>query len=317
MISVHSTGQKKSERSSTIVYVATQTLLFPFKFFLFWMTRIAYYFLYKYGIIPKPLPTETITTLSSTYIQNQTTKFLESYNQKDQSSWNENIEKCFYDSKSHSIETESENNELEKTWKRRILFENTPRGNVIMYYDAFKQGFIYYSDNSTIPYFLLNAVVMKYVLLYRCRDFFIDSQITPQNARSPLLDIYNKPDKTLTVPSSTETKPPPLLKSSAFVKLKSYNSISGKISSPEEHSNTTKNIGEENSNKYIRNKIIHLGKISNFHFLQRSKKIPHVHVSSIVLDSLATNCHPQKNVFSYKEFKKLREQPTNEPIDSM
>jgi hypothetical protein len=79
---------------------------------------------------------------------------------------------------------QEENNELEKTWRRRILFENTPRGNIMMYYDAFKQAFAYSSDQQ-IPYPILNACAMKYVRIYRCLDFFLDSNTLPNDRVSP------------------------------------------------------------------------------------------------------------------------------------
>jgi len=70
-------------------------------------------------------------------------------------------------------EVQVKDNLLEQRWRRRLLIESTPRGNVIMYYDAFKRGFAYYAD-TFMPYGLLNAVAMKYVMTYSCRSFFVD-----------------------------------------------------------------------------------------------------------------------------------------------
>ena len=204
---------------------------------------------------------------------------------------NSNIDKCFYDIKLHSQTVEDVNNELEKTWKRRIMMENTPRGNIIMYYDAYKQGFVYYSDNSNIPYFVINAAIMKYVLLYKCRDFFIDDEIMPENMISPLLSILTKPEKhdnsekTIRTTDrssssvgfreisadglssndneSTNLQSNPVLKSSAFAKLKSYNTVSEKLISVDKPIENRTTKPEKN---YIRNKIIYSGKISNFYF---------------------------------------------------
>jgi hypothetical protein len=62
--------------------------------------------------------------------------------------------------------TES-NTELEKMWRTRILFENTPRGNVIMFYDPYKLGFSFYCDQKIISYDILNAIATKYVRMFR------------------------------------------------------------------------------------------------------------------------------------------------------
>lgn len=305
----------RTPSNTGIIPSTTRKVIYSIRFTIFILLRFVYYFLYKYGILATPSPPETVSTLSNDYISVQKAKFLASFENpvsdlSDQFSFNINIEKCFYDSKLHALAIEDADNELEKTWKRRIMFENTPRGNVIMYYDAFKQGFTYYSDNSNIPYFLINAVVMKYVLLYRCRDFFIDDQVTPKNKPSPLLNISRKPesDASTTATDNSITKPieKPALKSSAFAKLKNYNTVSVKISSP-----NTK-IDQKESNKseeknYTRNKIIYSGKISNYSFLQNTKVVKHVAFSSDLLDGLKSNSDVQRQVFSYKDFKKLKD----------
>ena len=108
--------------------------------------------------------------------------------------YNENVELEFYDRKSLHKVLESVDNPIEKAWKARILFENTPRGNLVMYYDAFKMGFAYYCDQSGIPYAILNAVAMKYVMMFRCLDFFTDEQAYLDNT-SPLIDAYRQEEK--------------------------------------------------------------------------------------------------------------------------
>jgi hypothetical protein len=59
-----------------------------------------------------------------------------------------------------------------------------------MYYDIFKQGFAYYSDQSGVPYKILNAVAMKYVIVFLCRDFFLDDSVLPEGIQSPLLNVF-------------------------------------------------------------------------------------------------------------------------------
>ena len=104
---------------------------------------------------------------------------------------NENIEKEFYNESMYKDTIISEDNKLEKNWKKRILFEQTPRGHVIIYYDAFKLAFTYYSDANSLPYKLLNAIAMKYCLTFHCMDFFIDQNIVPNENESPLIKIHH------------------------------------------------------------------------------------------------------------------------------
>ena len=79
--------------------------------------------------------------------------------------------KIFYNKKEYKQAIKEENNDLEKKWKSNILYKNTPRGNILMYYDAFKLGFVYTCDTS-VSYDILNALAMKYVTEFRCLDFF-------------------------------------------------------------------------------------------------------------------------------------------------
>jgi len=59
-----------------------------------------------------------------------------------------------------------------------ILFENTPLGNVVMYYKFYTDeteasSFIYYCDNN-IPYRILDSIAKKYCLTFKCKNIYID-----------------------------------------------------------------------------------------------------------------------------------------------
>lgn len=307
MISIFANIHKK-ERVSILTTIK-KNVVYSFRITIFLLMRFIYYIMYEYGIWEIPPPPETITSLSDDYIKLQTSKFLHSYENPDKDTFSMNIEKCFYDTKLQALAIENANNELEKIWNRRIMFENTPRGNIIMHYDAYKQGFVYYCDNSNIPYYVINAAVMKYVLMFRCRDFFIDDKITPENMHSPLLTIHNKQDTPLeTNTTATDAKPrePAVLKSSSFAKLKSYNTVSGKLNTDNSKKTTEGNKAESEEKKYTRNKIIYSGKISNFKLLQTPKVVKHTAFSSDLLDGLKTNSDAQNRVFNYRDFKKLK-----------
>ena len=99
--------------------------------------------------------------------------------------YNENISQLFYDPPTLQQELAIDNNELEREWSNRFLLEHTSMGNVMMYYDAYKQAFAY-ASNEQIPYKLLNAIAMKFVIHYLCLDFFIDTTVLPKGYKSGL-----------------------------------------------------------------------------------------------------------------------------------
>lgn len=249
--------------------------------------------------------TPTVTSLSKDYFETQKNNFLNTY--KLEKNFNENIDKCFYNKTKLNIVLTDENNELEKKWKTKILFETSPRGNIIMYYDAFKQGFAYYCDQTSIPYNVLNAVAMKYVRIYRCRDFFVDNLETPEENPSPLLDIQEKKSgkKEEKLNEKKETKKSP------FATFKNYNTVSNKLK--DEKKEGKKEETEKKEDKiYIRNKFICLGKMCNFYILQsdptkkKGKRL--ANFKSNLIDSMKTSAL-QTPAMSYSDFKKIK-QPT-------
>jgi hypothetical protein len=181
------------------------------------------------------------------YIKKQKYYFIKNMNNDDA---NKNIDNLFYDKEKYAEAMKLENKDIELIWKKRILFENTPYGNIIMYYDTYKQGFAYYSDINGISYDVLNGVAMKYAITYRCRDFYMDEN-TIEYFISPLVDIYGDFLKTDT---NDENKK----------KIENYRneSVNAKL--------------KKNKIKMVStNKFICLGKIYNFSFLnERSSTQP-------------------------------------------
>jgi len=188
------------------------------------------------------------------YLQITKDNFVKCYEKE---GFNENIQPEFYDKEKYNETIIQKDNILDSSWKARILFENTPQGLVIMFYNAYKQGFAYYSDtNISYPY--LNAVAMKYVARFYCRDFFIDDSIIPKDHSSPFLHIHEieKDEKA--------TKPKIDVKKGPFAKLKNYSKPKPKIIQP------IKN--EQTLPTHIKNKFVHLGKIYKFSPLQKVKR---------------------------------------------
>lgn len=242
----------------------------------------------------KSIKKVNILTKSDNYIENKKKLFLETLKK---GTLNENVEKEFYNETIYKDAIIGEDNKLENNWKKRILYEQTPRGSVIMYYDAFKMAFSYYSDTNSLPHRILNAVAMKYCLIYHCMDFFIDQNIVPNDSESPLIKIHHIEKKKKTVGKNIEKIESD--KNSPFAKLKNYNNDKLK-SKNNEHTKT-----EEKITNIITNKFIFLGKTRLFCPLYKPlKKRRSVQFTSSLLENLEQETNLQKEILSYKDFKK-------------
>ena len=74
------------------------------------------------------------------------------------------------------------------------LCETTPRGEIVVYYDAKTKSFNYYSNSKNIPYSTLDAVARKYVCLHKDPSIYIDIRDEVQKGREKLLK-KNKDNK--------------------------------------------------------------------------------------------------------------------------
>jgi hypothetical protein len=257
---------------------------------------------------------ETILDASTKYIEKQKSQFLSKFSLPIINELSSNIDDVFYSKADFQEMNKNADNSLEKTWKSRILFESTPRGNIMMYYDSYKLGFAYSSDSTGIPYPILNAVAMKYVTVYRCFDFFMDDEITPEDKPSKMIKIHFQEDKKESVKPTrdnveNDTKLPKPLKidNSAFAKFKNYSKKTEKPTDNNEKKTSDK--VSEPKKEYVRNKFISLGKLMNIDFIQ-SISTKNSRYSSLngfhskLLDNLDTETTLQKQVLSYKDFKK-------------
>jgi len=180
--------------------------------------------------------------------------------------WNANMDPVLYEPDRATLKRilASPDNQLEKQWATRRLLVHTPRGNVCMYYDIYREGFAYYCDQSGLNYRILNAVAMKYVVTYRCLDFFMDeATISPHT--SPLLDILvreerreqTKKVKTMkNILGSDENDP--------FVKFKGPG--------PNPNSVTKPPTAAAAAPELHKNKFIYMGKMRNMDLLRRVPK---------------------------------------------
>jgi len=276
----------------------------------------------------KPEETKEVKkTETDLFIEKRQKLFLKTFTDtnKDLLQWNLNINYVFYSKSQYQEMIKDTKNPLEQQWKTRILFENTPRGSVIMYYDPFKLGFSYYSD-ATIPYAILNAMAMKYVIHFRCRDFFIDEQVVPENTPLPILKLLQEDKHVNSNPEKNE-KPKEdetmkqRLRNAPFAKFKNYNKISNKV---QENQKKDENKGETKDEKDTtekkepekpkeRNRFISLGKTHNFKILQyvpKKKKVMAPFTTTLA-SSLFENSSVQKEVFNYRDFKKMAATSSN------
>lgn len=195
---------------------------------------------------------------------------------------NEGIDPLIYDRPRLKEITADGNNALERGWRRRRLLIHTPRGNIMMYYDVYKDGFVYYCDQSAVPYRILNAVAMRYVMMFRCVDFFMDEVVVPGNP-SPILkqlteeersEVQRKAEVTRQLlgmdmkDNNPFAKKPALQPVLAASSLASGTPILKNKVSVSETSTPTKNA----TTALRRNRFIHMGKIRNIDILQRPPK---------------------------------------------
>jgi hypothetical protein len=242
----------------------------------------------------QPVITDPLTE----YISYQNNKFTSTF-VGDVHDFNGNIDKIFYLKKEYN-ELMKQPNNMEAEWKTRMLIETTPRGNILMYYDPYKMGFSYHSDIKGISYNLLNAVAMKYVTIYRCRDFYFDNTI--EKLSSPLAKLHLEEDKKNKNKSDKNNDEEnkilkDALQNGPFVKLK-------KQTQQTDTDNKIKDKSDKPTKPIYTNKFIHVGKMTNFNILKSlpiSKKT--MNFSSQYLNDLSQESDLQHNIMSYKDYK--------------
>lgn len=244
----------------------------------------------------KSRPILSLFSQINNYKENEKKRFLKIF-EKD--IYNKNVDPVFYNLKEYNKLVIQENNELEKKWKIRILFETTPISNIIMFYDVYKKGFSYYSDTN-ITYTLLNAVAMKYVRIFCCRDLFIDDMIAPSEKPSPLIELEQKEEKEEKEEKKEkkeEKDESKTIRNGPFIKIKK------KI---ETNNNDEKNKPKQEQHLYNVNKFIYMGKISNFSFIQKIQKKRVVLSNQNKFKDIFEEEHEiQKEILSYSEYRKL------------
>lgn len=270
------------------------------------------------GIYTRPIHNKTSIEENSEYINPIKTRFLLTFDSG--ASFDENIDTLFYNKKEYTAHMMETKNELEPQWRRRMLIEKTPRGNIIMYYDAYKLAFAFYCDQKVVSYDVLNAVAMKYVIHFRCRHFFLDEFIVPKENLSPLIKVH----------FTEEVKPKQIMDTKkTYAKLRDYtkeNPNAKKSALPlsfgslipffQSKPETIKEKTEEPEKK--KNTFVYLGKTNNFQILQAFPKPKRVlaKFTSPLLEGLDTSI--KRETLSYRSFRNMKEKvqppPPEEPV---
>ena len=170
---------------------------------------------------------------------------------------------------------------------------------------------------------------MKYVITYRCLDFFVDNEITEKYGNSPLLKLYflenekeekddekdDKKDgqkddqKNTKKDNKMDESTRNMLKDAPFVKYRKANKDQTPNPKDKDQTQTqtqTQNPKDQNHppKEYVLNKFICMGKTLNFQFTQKNnKKRKSNNFVSKYSDIFSQETDLQKRVLSYRDFK--------------
>jgi hypothetical protein len=261
----------------------------------------------------KPPPAKPIETPHvETQYEKSCKKYAEFYG-KESADENSNIDPVLYDFDKRKEIFVSPENELEKQWKSRILIENTPRGNVMIYFNPYLLSYQYYSDEQIIPYKILEQVATKYVVMFRCKDFFIDVEKRPGNK---ILEVLQKEEDSLKskkmkvnditkcVSIQSETK-------DVFAALKDYRSEVKTTEAKTTEAKTTEAKTKTEPKPKFSNKFVRIGKMCEFNIIQKptNKKIEAV-------NELMFGAKPVNRVIDFFDDLEIVEMPEEEPKSS-
>jgi hypothetical protein len=165
----------------------------------------------------------------------------------------ESYENKYYD-KYDEMESEELDEDYVKTLKNNVLYEMTPKGRIIMYYDFEKESFIYYCDTKDVPYLYLETVARKYALTYHCKKIVVDIKRELDAAKETNIANDNK-SKAQALVDAKKTD-------NLFASFKSYN----RKGTGGSKTMNKKFILRQNANRYS-----YSGKVNTYSFLKRNE----------------------------------------------
>lgn len=160
----------------------------------------------------------------------------------------ESYENKYYD-KYYKLTERTLSEQFVKGLKHNVLFEHTPKGGIIMYYDFDKESFIYYCDTKEVPYLFLETVARKYAITYDCKQILVDIKKELETATENMKHTKDTP----VTPNTSDND------SNIFASFKSYNR---KGSGGSKSVNKTF-VLRQNANRYS-----YHGKVNTFQFIK-------------------------------------------------
>ena len=223
---------------------------------------------------------------------------------------NNNIDCDLYDYEKRKMIFKEEKNHCEEHWKRKLMYEFTPRGNVIIYYNPYKHAFMYYSDENSIPYNIMQYIAKKYAVMFRCRDFYIDPETYPNNR---ILEVMKKEEDALkTKPKKVGDitkcldKDMNMNNKDIFATLKSYKQEPDNTQKQTDKSVSKKQPTNISVKNQFSNTFIRLGKTCEYNIIQKPPDKNIAIVNSILFGEKNIG-----NVMDYFEHLEIEENPFN------
>ena len=231
--SIFSTISKRADRN--MLYVTSGVAI----------SSVLFYYFYS-NLSDMKLHMSIFSLLNSNSNNQLTDKASDLATDKDKSK-DVSYENKYYD-KFQEMESEDLEEDGVKSLKNSVLYEITPKGRIIMYYDFEKESFIYHCDTKDVPYLYLETVARKYALTYHCKKIVVDIKKELELARETSVANENKSKLLIGVKAY-----------SLFASFKSYN----RKGSGGSKTINKKFILRQNANRYS-----YGGKVSEFPFIK-------------------------------------------------
>lgn len=114
--------------------------------------------------------------------------------------------------------------EFVKDLTLNVIREETPKGEILMYYTHETESFIYYSKTKEIPYKYLETLARKYVIIYDCKKLYVDIRKEYEKGLNKYKEMKeNKNPDGVTGGTAGGTGGSEKKKKQLFVSFKTYN----------------------------------------------------------------------------------------------
>lgn len=206
------------------------------------VSSVLFYYFYS-NLSDMKLPMSIFSLLNNNQLTDKASDLAKDKDKSKEGSY----ENKYYD-KFQEMESEDLEEDCVQSLKNSVLYEMTPKGRIIMYYDFEKESFIYHCDTKDVPYLYLETVARKYALTYHCKKIVVDIKKELEVARETSIANENKSKLLVGVKAD-----------SLFASFKSYN----RKGSGGSKTINKKFILRQNANRYS-----YAGKVSEFPFLK-------------------------------------------------